>query len=94
MIPSEDSMNTYMKGSIDCAVKIIKNDGFMSTMKEAGANILRGVAGANILRAVAGAGVLAGFVQVPRTLHCMACRKSINLRIVPLTRHYNYVEIE
>lgn len=40
------------KGSIDCAVKIIKNEGFMSMMKGAGANILRGVAGA---------GVLAGF---------------------------------
>merc|ERR1712168_451093 len=41
----------YM-GSIDCAVQIMKNEGFMSMMKGAGANILRGVAGA---------GVLAGF---------------------------------
>jgi len=40
------------KGSIDCAVQIIKGEGFMSLMKGAGANILRGVAGA---------GVLAGF---------------------------------
>lgn len=40
------------KGSIDCAVQIIKNEGAMSLMKGAGANILRGVAGA---------GVLAGF---------------------------------
>lgn len=40
------------KGSIDCAVKVIKKEGFMSLMKGAGANILRGVAGA---------GVLAGF---------------------------------
>merc|ERR1711910_279720 len=40
------------KSSIDCAVQIIKNEGFMSLMKGAGANILRGVAGA---------GVLAGF---------------------------------
>lgn len=40
------------KGSIDCTVQIIKNEGFMSLMKGAGANILRGVAGA---------GVLAGF---------------------------------
>jgi solute carrier family 25 (adenine nucleotide translocator) protein 4/5/6/31 len=40
------------KGSIDCAVQVIKNEGFMSLMKGAGANILRGVAGA---------GVLAGF---------------------------------
>ncbi|XP_046544664.1 ADP,ATP carrier protein 3, mitochondrial-like [Haliotis rubra] len=40
------------KGSMDCAVQIVKNEGFMSMMKGAGANILRGVAGA---------GVLAGF---------------------------------
>jgi len=40
------------KGSIDCAVTVIKAEGFMSLMKGAGANILRGVAGA---------GVLAGF---------------------------------
>lgn len=40
------------KGSMDCAMVIIKNEGFMSLMKGAGANILRGVAGA---------GVLAGF---------------------------------
>merc|ERR1712037_734573 len=40
------------KGSIDCAVQVIKNEGFMSLMKGAGANIPRGVAGA---------GVLAGF---------------------------------
>merc|ERR1711987_26728 len=40
------------KGSIDCGVQVIKNEGFMSMMKGAGANILRGVAGA---------GVLAGF---------------------------------
>lgn len=40
------------KGSIDCTVTILKNEGFMSLMKGAGANVLRGVAGA---------GVLAGF---------------------------------
>jgi len=40
------------KNSIDCGVQILKNEGFMSMMKGAGANILRGVAGA---------GVLAGF---------------------------------
>jgi len=40
------------KGSIDCAMQIMKNEGFMSMMKGAGANIIRGVAGA---------GVLAGF---------------------------------
>lgn len=40
------------KGSIDCTMQILKNEGPMSMMKGAGANILRGVAGA---------GVLAGF---------------------------------
>merc|ERR1719180_734727 len=40
------------KGSIDCAMQVIKGEGFMSLMKGAGANIPRGVAGA---------GVLAGF---------------------------------
>jgi len=40
------------KGSIDCFVQVIEKEGFMSLMKGAGANILRGVAGA---------GVLAGF---------------------------------
>jgi solute carrier family 25 (adenine nucleotide translocator) protein 4/5/6/31 len=36
-------------GSIDCFVKIMKNEGFMSMMKGAGANILRGIAGAGVL---------------------------------------------
>jgi len=36
-------------GSVDCAVKVIKAEGFMSLMKGAGANILRGVAGAGVL---------------------------------------------
>jgi len=40
------------KNSLDCAMHILKNEGFMSMMKGAGANILRGIAGA---------GVLAGF---------------------------------
>merc|ERR1712179_883443 len=40
------------KDSIDCGMQIVKSEGFMSLMKGAGANILRGVAGA---------GVLAGF---------------------------------
>ncbi|EDO35336.1 predicted protein [Nematostella vectensis] len=40
------------KGSIDCAVQIMKKEGAMSMMKGAGANVLRGMAGA---------GVLAGF---------------------------------
>jgi len=37
------------KGSIDCTVQILKNEGFMSMMKGAGANVLRGVAGAGVL---------------------------------------------
>jgi len=40
------------KGSIDCTKQILANEGAMSLMKGAGANVLRGVAGA---------GVLAGF---------------------------------
>ena len=40
------------KGSIDCFQQVVKSDGFMSTFKGAGANVLRGMAGA---------GVLAGF---------------------------------
>lgn len=36
-------------GSIDCAKTVIKNEGFMSLMKGAGANVLRGVAGAGVL---------------------------------------------
>lgn len=36
-------------GSMDCAMQVIKNEGFMSLMKGAGANILRGVAGAGVL---------------------------------------------
>lgn len=39
-------------GSFDCAMQVLKAEGFMSFMKGAGANVLRGVAGA---------GVLAGF---------------------------------
>jgi len=42
-------------GSLDCFVQILKNEGFMSMMKGAGANILR---------AVAGAGVLSGFDKI------------------------------
>ena len=40
------------KGSMDCALQIVKKEGYLSLMKGAGANIIRGVAGA---------GVLAGF---------------------------------
>lgn len=44
-------------GSIDCAKTVIANEGFMSLMKGAGANVLRGVAGA---------GVLSGFDEVKK----------------------------
>jgi len=37
------------KGAIDCGIQIMKTEGFMSLMKGAGANILRGVAGAGVL---------------------------------------------
>jgi len=37
------------KGSIDCAMVIMRTEGFMAMMKGAGANILRGVAGAGVL---------------------------------------------
>jgi len=37
------------KGSMDCGMQVIKNEGFMALMKGAGANILRGVAGAGVL---------------------------------------------
>lgn len=37
------------KGSVDCFLQIVKTEGFMSLMKGAGANILRGVAGAGVL---------------------------------------------
>jgi len=40
---------TSYNGSIDCAQQILKNEGFMSMMKGAGANVLRGVAGAGVL---------------------------------------------
>jgi solute carrier family 25 (adenine nucleotide translocator) protein 4/5/6/31 len=36
-------------GSIDCFVKIMKKEGFMSLMNGAGANVLRGIAGAGVL---------------------------------------------
>merc|ERR1712001_785902 len=51
MIMTSGSAVKY-KGSIDCGMQILKNEGFMSMMKGAGAILLRGVAGA---------GVLAGF---------------------------------
>jgi len=38
--------------SMDCGKQILKNEGFMSLMRGAGANILRGVAGAGVLAGV------------------------------------------
>jgi len=40
------------KSSFDCASQVVKNEGFMSLMKGAGANILRGVAGAGVLSGI------------------------------------------
>jgi len=37
------------KGSVDCGMQILRNEGFMSMMKGAGANVLRGIAGAGVL---------------------------------------------
>jgi len=48
---------TKYNGSLDCFQQVVKNEGFMSLMKGAGANVLRGVAGA---------GVLAGFDVVKK----------------------------
>merc|ERR1712046_60126 len=39
----------HSKSSMDCGMQILKTEGFMSMMKGAGANILRGVAGAGVL---------------------------------------------
>merc|ERR1712071_382470 len=39
----------FYKSSLDCGLQVIKNEGFMSLMKGAGANVLRGVAGAGVL---------------------------------------------
>jgi len=39
----------HYKSSMDCGIQVIKAEGFMSLMKGAGANILRGVAGAGVL---------------------------------------------
>lgn len=40
---------TSYKGSIDCGMQVIKNEGVKSLFKGAGANVLRGVAGAGVL---------------------------------------------
>jgi len=39
----------FYKSSVDCGMQVIKSEGFMSLMKGAGANVLRGVAGAGVL---------------------------------------------
>merc|ERR1712126_683993 len=39
----------HYKSSIDCGMQILKSEGFMSMMRGAGANVLRGVAGAGVL---------------------------------------------
>jgi len=57
MMTSGGDKSQMYKGSIDCGVQILKNEGFMSFMKGSGANILRGVAGA---------GVLAGFDELKK----------------------------
>jgi len=52
MMMTSGGSGVKYKGSIDCFRQVLANEGFMSLMKGAGANVLRGVAGA---------GVLAGF---------------------------------
>jgi len=39
----------HYKSSLDCAMQIMKTEGFMSMMKGAGANVLRGIAGALVI---------------------------------------------
>jgi len=52
MMMTSGGSGVKYKGSLDCFQQVLRNEGFMSLMKGAGANIIRGVAGA---------GVLAGF---------------------------------
>jgi solute carrier family 25 (adenine nucleotide translocator) protein 4/5/6/31 len=49
IMTSGGSKELMYKSSMDCAVKIMKAEGFTSFFKGAGANILRGVAGAGVL---------------------------------------------
>jgi solute carrier family 25 (adenine nucleotide translocator) protein 4/5/6/31 len=49
MMTSGGDKSLMYNGSIDCAVQILKKEGFMSFMKGAGTNVLRGVAGACVL---------------------------------------------
>jgi len=55
MMMTSGSAELQYKGSVDCAIQILRKEGVMSYFKGAGANILRGIAGA---------GVLAGFDTV------------------------------
>jgi solute carrier family 25 (adenine nucleotide translocator) protein 4/5/6/31 len=55
MMMTSGNASMQYSSSMDCAVQILKKEGFSSYFKGAGANILRGVAGA---------GVLAGFDSV------------------------------
>jgi solute carrier family 25 (adenine nucleotide translocator) protein 4/5/6/31 len=48
MVAGADASMKY-NGSLDCARYILKNEGFKSYFKGAGANILRGIAGAGVL---------------------------------------------
>lgn len=57
MMMTSGSTAAKYNGSIDCFKQVLANEGFMSLMKGAGANIIRGVAGA---------GVLAGFDVVKK----------------------------
>jgi len=57
MMMTSGSKSAQYKGSLDCAMYIMKKEGFTSFFKGAGANILRGVAGA---------GVLAGFDSIQK----------------------------
>lgn len=55
MMMTSGNKELQYKGSVDCGMAILRNEGMASFFKGAGANILRGVAGA---------GVLAGFDTV------------------------------
>lgn len=57
MMMTSGSTAAKYNGSLDCFRQVLANEGFMSLMKGAGANIIRGVAGA---------GVLAGFDVVKK----------------------------
>merc|ERR1719320_814059 len=63
-------------GSIDCGRQILANESFMSMMKGAGANVLRGVAGA---------GVLAGFDKFQEMY--IAWRTSQLIPCIYITKH-------